>query len=86
VCHIASVMPLTLAQAQANLTQAQTDLQAAQGAQSHALSSATGGRSLTRGQVGELLNVVKYWQGEVNRLERNQNTGGGIRLTNISPL
>jgi hypothetical protein len=79
-------MALTLAQAQDFLTQAQLDLQAAQSAQSHTVSSSTGGRSLQRGQVTELLQVVKYWQGEVNRIERNQGNGGGIRVRDGVPL
>jgi multidrug resistance efflux pump len=77
-------MALTLADAQANLTQAQADLQAAQSAQSHAISSGTGGRSLTRGQVDQLLSVVKYWQDQVDRLERNQKFGG-IRVRGGTP-
>jgi multidrug resistance efflux pump len=77
-------MALTLDVAQANLTQAQTDLQAAQSAQTHAFSSATGGRSLSRGNVKELLEVVQYWQGQVDRLERNQKYGG-IRVRGGTP-
>jgi hypothetical protein len=77
-------MALTLTDAQAFLTQAQTDLQAAQSAQSHAVSSSTGGRSLTRANVKELLEVVQYWQGQVDRLERNQKYGG-IRVRGGTP-
>jgi hypothetical protein len=78
-------MALTLDVAQAALTQAQADLAVAQGAQTHAVSSSTGGRSLTRGNVKELLEVVQYWQGQVDRLERNQKYVG-IRVRGGTPV
>jgi len=72
---------ITLDVAQANLDAAIAALTAARGQQSYQIAAATGGRSVTRASVADLLKEVQYWEQKVAQLNRR----GGLRSWSAVP-
>lgn len=54
------------------------ELAIAAGGQSYTI----GTRTLTRANLSEIAEMIKYWQARVNAMEN----GGGIRLRRVRPL
>jgi hypothetical protein len=70
---------ITLEIAQGQLDAAIAALTVARTQQSSAISSQSGGRSVTRPFVAQLLDDVKFWRQEVARLQRG-NAGPSVSL------
>ena len=63
---------ITLAEAVQHLSESLAAESAALKAQSYGV----GGRVLTRASLSEIRETIKFWRGEVTRLERESQTGG----------
>ena len=73
---------ITLAQAQSNLDALQTAYNALiGGVASYSISTTGGSRSLSRRDLSELREEIKYWDTQVKKLTR-----GGITIRGATPI
>lgn len=71
---------ITLAQAEAKLTEAQDAYSAALTSQEYAV----GGKRQRRADLDALQRAIEFWESKVIRLTRSSN--GGIRITGATPI
>lgn len=59
---------ITLAQAETNLAKWVAASEALAASESYTISTATGSRTLTRADAGDVTRMIEFWQGWVTRL------------------
>ncbi|MDI6808249.1 MAG: DUF6148 family protein [Candidatus Eisenbacteria bacterium] len=76
---------ITLPDAQAQLAAYLAASTAIAAGQSYTIATGAGNTSLTRANLAEVLEMIKFWRGEVERIEREASGGGGIRVRAVTP-
>jgi hypothetical protein len=72
-------MAITIAQAEANLAAWMAASEAIAGGKQHTI----GSRSVTLADADEVMKMINYWSGWVNRLSRGSR---GMRMRGVTPM
>ena len=77
---------ISLLDAQAQLAAYLAASTAIAAGQSYTIATGAGNTSLTRANLSEVLQMIKFWRTEVDRLARETSEGGGIRVRAVTPI